>query len=88
MDRSFRKVDPLEPADVTAGNVIRLTRSWDSPVRPRRRPPRRTGKRAAQPLTLAAPVSMCPVTRRDHELSPLTVTVKSYQPLAMVTALK
>jgi hypothetical protein len=34
-----------------------------------------------QPETLAAPVSMCPVKRRDQAASMLTVTVKSYQPL-------
>lgn len=38
-----------------------------------------------QPVTLAAPVSIWPVKRRDQDESPLTVTVKSYQPLAYAT---
>ncbi|MEZ0110057.1 hypothetical protein ABH920_004071 [Catenulispora sp. EB89] len=42
----------------------------------------------AQPVMLAAPVSMCPVARRLHAESELTVTVKSYHPLSYATALK
>jgi hypothetical protein len=42
----------------------------------------------AQPVTLAPPVSMWPVKRRDQAESVLTVTVKSYQPLSYATALK
>lgn len=41
-----------------------------------------------QPLTLAAPVSMCPLYLRDQEASPPAFTVKSYQPSASATALK
>ena len=102
MDRSFLKGRPAgaRRCDGREGDprhgVARLPRLAATPLpnRPTPLPGRvddlRTGQgsRRAQPLTLAAPVSMCPVTRRDHELSPLTVTVKSYQPLAIVTALK
>lgn len=35
----------------------------------------------SQPVMLTVPVSMCPVARRVHAESELTVTVKSYQPL-------
>ena len=49
---------------------------------------RPVGPLRRQPVTLTAPVSMWPVARRLQLESLLTVTVKSYQPLAMVTALK
>ena len=52
------------------------------------RPLRPAGLLRRQPVTLTAPVSMWPVARRLQLESLLTVTVKSYQPLAMVTALK
>lgn len=68
-----------------------LTRSHE--LEPGRPGPRGSGRPGSvvepgQPLMLTAPVSRWPTARRDQLASVLTVTVKSYQPWATVTALK
>ena len=50
--------------------------------------PRPRGGGSGQPVMLCVPVSMWPVARRLQLESLLTVTVKSYQPPATLTALK